>query len=174
MRSVLRPAGPGLVGHLLSGFDGLQALDLPQRGFDTVRLVIRDYLHDQAGADVAVVRARVIAGPVELLLGGGHQQLVKQRHPDSVQPGADLGQPAELLLALGRVEVGIVADQHLGVVGLDRLDVLEPLIAPLQREPVVPAGLDRNGQHYALRDSPPAASITSWPYRSSTRTPARP
>ena len=140
-------AGPGLRGHLLRRLDGLQALDLPQRGLDAVRLVVRDHRGYQAGTDVAVVGGSVTAGRLELRTGGRDEQLVEQRHPGSAQPGADLRQAAELRLPVGRVESGIVADQHLGVIGSDGLDVLQPLIAPFQGEPVVPAGLDGHRQH---------------------------
>src|ERR1035441_2058533 len=140
----------GLPGYLPCRLDGLQAFDLPQRGLDTVRLVVGDDPYDQTRTDVPVVRAGVMASLVELGIGTGHQQFAEQWYARLPEPVADVREAAELLLTPGSVKIRVIADEHLGVVGPDGVDVLEPLIAPLQREPLVPAGLDRYRQHHRL------------------------
>src|ERR1035438_5473753 len=133
----------GLPGYLPCRLDGLQAFDLPQRGLDTVRLVVGDDPYDQTRTDVPVVRAGVMASLVELGIGTGHQQFVEQWHARLPEPVADVREAAELLLTPGSVKIRVIVDEHLGVVGPDGVDVLEPLIAPLQREPLVPAEIGR-------------------------------
>jgi hypothetical protein len=90
-----RPAArPGLVGDLARRRHGLEALDLPYRGLDAMRLVVSDHPGDQARAHVAVVRGGVMANLGELGVGGGHEQLVEHRHASGAQAGADLGEAA--------------------------------------------------------------------------------
>jgi hypothetical protein len=69
----LAAAGLGLRGHLPGRLDGLQALDLPQRGLNCVCLVVGDDLADQAGPDVPVVDRGVPASLGELGIGGRHE-----------------------------------------------------------------------------------------------------
>jgi hypothetical protein len=67
---------------------------------------------------------------------------------------ADVGEQVELLGAVTGIEVRIVADEDLGVVGIDLLDVLQPPGAPLGREPVVPARLDGHGERDRVAQLP--------------------
>jgi hypothetical protein len=144
------PAGAHLGHHGPGGLSGLQALDLPDRRLHPGRLVVRDDPDDQVRAEVQVVAAGRSPGRGELVVSRRDQQLIEQRHLQPGQCVADLTEQAELLLALWRGEPGVVADQDLGELRADGADVLQPVLAPLQLEPVPAAAFDRHGQDRAV------------------------
>ena len=85
-----------------------------------------------------------------MLIGRRDQQFIQQRYPQGPQRVADLTQRAQLLLAPAGREGGIVADQYLRKIWAFRCDMLQPVLAPLQFEPVPAAPFHRHGQDHTV------------------------
>ena len=98
----------------------------------------------QLGPQLGVVAVAVAADGFQLGRLGRHEQLEEELAVVRVQPVREDLQLAQLLGVLGGVAVGVVADEHLREVRVEREDVLAELVAVLEVEHVLARALGRH------------------------------
>src|SRR5664280_1296148 len=128
----------------------VHALDLPDVGLDARVLDLGDRAAHQLGAQLGVIAVVVPADRLELGVLGGHQQLEQELAVVLLEPVAEPLELAELLGVGGGVAVGVVANEHLGEVGVEAQDVLAEVLAVLEVEHALAGALGGHGQLEAL------------------------
>src|SRR5664279_453752 len=128
----------------------VHALDLPDVGLDARVLDLGDRAAHQLGAQLGVIAVVVPADRLELGVLGGHQQLEQELAVVLLEPVAEPLELAELLGVGGGVAVGVVANEHLGEVGVEAQDVLAEVLAVLEVERALAGALGGHGQLEAL------------------------
>ena len=129
----------------------VDALDLPDVGLDALVLDLLDRAAHQLRAQLGVVAVGVAADRLELGRLGRHEQLEEELAVVLVQPVGEALQLAELALVQLGVAVGVVADEDLREVGVERSDVVAEVVAVLEVELVLAALLDRHREIEAVR-----------------------
>ena len=128
------PPGASLRDEHLAVRALIDALDLPDVDLDARILDLRDRPAHQLGAQLAVVALILAADASQLDVLGGHEQLEEELSPVLLQPVAQPPELGELLAICRTIAVGVVADEHLGEVGVEAFDVLAEVIAVLEVE----------------------------------------
>src|SRR3954464_4393854 len=138
------PAAARLPGEHLAVGALVHALDLPDVHLDAELLDLLDRAPHQLRTQLGVVAVRVAAGLLQLLVGGGHQQLEEELAVVLVEPVREPLEASGLALVHLAVAVRVVADQDLREVGVELLDVVAELVPVLEVELVLPGLLHRH------------------------------
>src|SRR5215208_2230150 len=138
-------AGTRLLGEHLAVRLLVHALDLPDVDLDAELLAVLDRAPHQLGPQLGVVAVGVAAHLLHLLVRRRHEELEQEQAAVVVEPVGETLEPLELALvhlAVGVVRV--VADEDLGEVAVELLDVGAEVVAVVEVELVLTGLLYRH------------------------------
>src|SRR5262245_14624783 len=137
------PVPPGRRRDRLAVLARVDPLDLPDVRLHAGVLQLADRRVHQLGALLRVPLG-LAAGRLDLLGRGGHEELEQEPAIVFVQPAAEVPEPGGLPDVHVLVRLRVVANEHLGEVRVERLDVVAELVAVLEVELILPALLHRH------------------------------
>jgi hypothetical protein len=125
----------------------VQPFDLPHVGLHTGILQGGDRSHHEPRPDLAVVARAVPVHRVQLLRGGGYEELEEELPPVRMEPVRQATKTQRLPLVETAVALWIVADEDLRERRIERFDMTSEVVPVLEIELVAPARLGGHGEH---------------------------